>query len=141
MNSRFTTPQNASSGKNGQRFVGLVLGLIVLLVGCARTDVPAVELPSTSIIDTRPTWAVITVPYLRLRGGPSSDEAVVSHLRRGDIARIIAIDARVVNLQGVVGRWYHLVAGDAEGWALNTTLEALNSEARAQNVAARLLEE
>ena len=85
----------------------------------------------------RPTWAVVSEAYVRLRAEPQMDAPIVGHLRRGDVARIDAIGTVVEQVDGERLYWYRLESGATSGWTLDRTLEEYGSEYRARNAADR----
>lgn len=114
--------------------------LAMMLGGCSRGgDEERIRLPPTPVVALRPTWAVVTVPYLRLRTEPSVGAAIAGHLRRGDVAFIAAIDTSIARVDGDRHLWYLLERDGRSGWALDLAVESFGSEERARN-AARLLE-
>mgnify|MGYP006279093537 FL=1 len=120
--------------------VGIVM--LSVLVGCAEgRGEQRVRLPPTPVVSLRPTWAVVTVPYLRLRVDASDDAGIAGHLRRGEIARIRAVSTVAQQIAGERHLWFRLEADSASGWALDMALESYSSKERAQNAAQRLHEE
>ena len=112
-----------------------------LFAPCNQQQHPPIRPPAAPLIDLRPTWVVVTIPYLRLRAEPSESAAVTSHLRRGDVARVDAIDTAYVQVDGVRSRWFLLETDDTRGWAPDAVLSSFVSEQRARNVARRLAEQ
>lgn len=116
--------------------------VLVLLAGCSGgRDEQRVRLPPTPVVSLRPTWAVVTVPYLRLRESASAEAGIAGHLRRGEVARILAVSTVAEQIDGERHLWFQLEAHSASGWALDMALESYGSEERARNAAQRLHEE
>lgn len=147
---RFTTLQLARPATAGQptpdavrlrRLVALAALVVLSFSACSRgAEETGIDLPPTPVVALRPTWAVVTVPYLRLRTEPSAGAPIAGHLRRGEVAAIAAIDTSVARLDGDRHYWYRLERDGLVGWALDNAVESYGSEDRARN-AARLLEE
>ncbi len=99
---------------------------------------PEVEMPATPVIVLRPTWAVVTEAYVRLRAGPEGGAPISGHLRRGDVAEITAINPAAEQVDGERRHWYELRNEQASGWVTEDTLEAYSSEYRARHASAQL---
>lgn len=113
----------------------------MLISSCGRErSAPSVTLPPTPVVVLRPTWAVVTDPYVRLRADPDPDAPIAGHLRRGDVSQIVAINTAVQRVDGERHYWYRLHGDEASGWALDRAVESYGSEYRARNAARQLFE-
>jgi hypothetical protein len=95
-------------------------------------------MPPTPIVTLRPTWAVVTERYLRLRERPDGAAPISGHLRRGDVAAITAVSPVIELVDGERHFWFRVENHLVSGWVLDTSLEAYTSEDRARNAAKRL---
>lgn len=119
--------------------VGLfALAALVTSCGNGRSNASSVILPPTSVVTLRPTWAVVTEPYIRLRAEPRRDAPIEGHLRRGDVAEIEAISTVVELVEDERHFWYRLTVGGTSGWVLDSAVESYGSEDRARSVSARM---
>jgi hypothetical protein len=140
MATRFTIGQHAWPFAADQPSRLSLLVIAVMLASACSGDRPAdsVPLPPTPVVTLRPTWAVVTEPYLRLRALPDDGAPIAGHLRRGDVARIAAIDTVIEQVDGERHYWYRLEGDAVTGWALDNALESYGSEYRARNASERL---
>jgi hypothetical protein len=117
-----------------------VAALVALLLGaCRHSETPvAINLPPTSVLSTRSSWAVVTENLLRVREKPSQDASVVLHIRRGNVVEIVSRTETTEEVEGGQGYWYLVDYSGLKGWVFGVYLQVVASRAEALKAAAAL---
>jgi len=121
-------------------FAGSLLACVLLgLAACGgRKAAERIDLPPTSVLSIRSTWAVVTSPFLRVRGEPRAAAPVLTHIRRGAVVEVLSRTERKEELEEVTSYWYQVSYGGLRGWVFGAFLEVLDSKAKAESLAAQL---
>jgi hypothetical protein len=121
------------------RNLALLCLLALLSAACGRRPaVERIELPPTSVLSIRSTWAVVTSPFLRVRDEPRSQAAVLAHIRRGAVLEVLSRTERKEELEESSSYWYQVSYEGLRGWVFGAFLEIADSKARAESLAAEL---
>ncbi len=116
----------------------LPLAMFPLLSCGRRQPVERIELPPTPVLSIRSTWAVVTSPFLRLRGEPLANAAVLAHIRRGAVLEVLSRTDRREELEQISSYWYQVSYEGLRGWVFGAFLEIVDSKPRAESLAAEL---
>jgi hypothetical protein len=120
-------------------FAGLLAATLLALAACGRrAEVERIELPPTSVLSIRSTWAVVTSSFLRIRDEPRAAAPVLAHIRRGAVVEILSRTERKEELEDASSYWYQVSYGGLRGWVFGAFLEVFDSKAKAESVAAQL---
>ena len=111
----------------------------VALVSCNRSGgTERVILPPTPVLSIRSTWAVVKSPLLRVRGEPSNQATVLSHIRMGAIVEVLTKSDKEETLESESAFWYRIDYQGLKGWVFGTYLEIFDSRSKAQKFAVKL---
>ena len=119
-------------------FLGLLL-LLAALFSCGRKPTAErIELPPTSVLSIRSTWAVVTSPFLRVREEPLAEARVLAHIRRGAVLEILSRTERKEEIEDAASYWYQVSYEGLRGWVFGAFLEVVDSKLKAESLAAQL---
>ena len=117
----------------------LAASVLLALAACGgRPPAERIDLPPTSVLSIRSTWAVVTSPFLRVRGEPRAEAPVLTHIRRGAVVEVLSRTERKEELDEASNYWYQVSYGGLRGWVFGAFLEVLDSRAKAESMAAQL---
>jgi len=116
-----------------------LVATVALLGSCRRqSPIPPISLPSTSVLSTRSTYAVVTEGLLRVREKPGKDATVILHVRRGNVVEIVSSTETKEVQEGVEGYWYLIDYSGLKGWVFGAYLEIAGTRAEAEKLAGSL---
>jgi len=113
--------------------------VLMVLGACGRKPVvQPIDLPPTSVLSIRSTWAVVTSPFLRIREEPLANAKVLAHIRRGAVLEILSRTERKEEIEDATAFWYQVSYEGLRGWVFGAFLEITDSKAKAQGLASEL---
>ena len=112
----------------------LILTVITpLFIGsCTKgEEIPEIELPVTSVLSIRSSWAVVTSTHLRLRENATVDSTAVTTLWKGSVLEVLSKtdEAEVVEVEKDF--WYQVNFGGLTGWVFGAYLDIFSSKEKA----------
>ena len=122
------------------------LSLVILCVlalaglgGCGRSgSSERVTLPPTPVLSIRSTWAVVKSPLLRVRGDPTSQGTVLSHIRMGAVMEVLTRADKEDTVESETAYWYRIDYQGLKGWVFGSYIELFDSRAKADKFSATL---
>jgi uncharacterized protein YgiM (DUF1202 family) len=125
--------------KTGVALLLLCALALVSLVGCGRSgSSERVTLPPTPVLSIRSTWAVVKSPLLRVRGEPSNQATVLSHIRLGAVMEVLTRADKEETLESETAYWYRIDYQGLKGWVFGTYIELFDSRSKADKFSATL---
>ncbi|MBN1798178.1 MAG: SH3 domain-containing protein [Spirochaetales bacterium] len=124
--------------KYGKLVTGCLL-LFFILASCGEDRTAQnISLPSTPIISSYSSWAVVKISYLRIRAKPTADSEMLSSTGLGAVVRIVS-QTEHKELQGQEkDYWYQIEDQGIRGWVFGAYLEFFSSKSEAENHAKEL---
>jgi hypothetical protein len=122
---------------NRMKFNIILLILVILapfLSGsCSKgEEIPGIELPATSVLAIRSSWAVVTSTHLRLRERATLDSAAVTTLWKGSVLEVLTKTDRLEVVEGENDYWYQVNFGGLTGWVFGAYLDIFSSKEKAE---------
>jgi hypothetical protein len=112
--------------------------LCLSAVSCGRERrIEHVEFPTTPVLSTRSTWAVVVSPLLRVREQADTRSTVLQHIRQGVVVEVIGKSDREDEIEGQQDYWYRINFEGLKGWVFGPYLTLYDSRAAAEAEAAR----
>lgn len=109
------------------------------LGGCGRSgSSERVTLPPTPVLSIRSTWAVVKSPLLRVRGDPSNQATVLSHIRLGAVMEVLTRADKEETVENETAYWYRIDYQGLKGWVFGTYIELFDSRSKADKFSATL---
>jgi len=118
--------------------LSLLLSLAALFSCGRKPTAERIELPPTSVLSIRSTWAVVTSPFLRVREEPLAEARVLAHIRRGAVLEILSRTERKEEIEDAASYWYQVSYEGLRGWVFGAFLEVVDSKLKAESLAAQL---
>ena len=125
--------------KRGAALLLLCVLALATLDGCGRSgSSERVTLPPTPVLSIRSTWAVVKSPLLRVRGDPSNEAPVLSHIRLGSVMEVLTRADREDTVESETAYWYRIDYQGLKGWVFGNYIELFDSRSKADKFAATL---
>lgn len=111
----------------------LVTIIPVFLWGCSKGEkIPKIELPTTSVLSIRSSWAVVTSTHLRLRESATVESTAVTTLWKGSVLEVLSKTDEAEEVEGETGYWYQVNFGGLTGWVFGAYLDIFSSKEKAE---------
>lgn len=121
---------------------GLSLMVIILAVisfsvtACAKQEEELqLKLPETPQLSERDLWAVVSVPYLRIRGSSEDTSETIGMMRKGSVAEVLAISQRLYEMNDTRDYWYLVENDEVKGWVFGDSIELFETREKAVRAA------
>ena len=85
-------------------------------------DMQQIVLPSTPVLSTSSSWAVINSSHLRLRDQPNVESGVVTTLWRGYVIEVLAKQSHLAEVEDETNYWYQVNHDGIQGWVFGAYL-------------------
>lgn len=107
--------------------------LLILLSSCGESE--TISLPDQQALTAGPSFAVALPLYTRVHSEPGEQSAVVTHLRSGELVRILGQTPFAERITGTLDHWFEIEAYGGSGWTFGGYLDRYETRSRAESVA------
>ncbi|MFP4364958.1 MAG: SH3 domain-containing protein [Spirochaetia bacterium] len=112
--------------------IALIFSFLLLYACEDEQELPqTLDLPPTPVLSIQVNWAIVDVPYIRLRSEPIPGASTIDWLQQGEIVEILSKTSTTTEFEGESDYWYQLNYEGIHGWAFGSFLEIYESREQA----------